>query len=113
MLAKEAVTGAVMLAQASIPAYEGVWYLGPKCDPMDTFNSISIKEGVIAGPGFACYMDNIKVRGPNAWNVIQRCYEGTQPAKVITFILEVVGPTLTIYDGENGRQHSRLSACPR
>ena len=102
-----------MLAQASIPAYEGLWYLGPKCDPLDTINTISIKEGVISGPGFACYMDSVKVRGPNAWNVIQRCYEGTQPAKVITFILEVVGPTLTIYDFETGKRHSQLTYCPR
>jgi hypothetical protein len=113
MLGKEALTGAVMLAQASIPAYEGVWYLGPKCDPLDTMNSLSIKEGVISGPGFACYMDNVRVRGPNAWNVIQRCYEGTAPAQTITFILEVVGPTLTIYDFETGKQHSKLAACPR
>ena len=114
MLTKEIVTGAVMLAQASVPAYEGVWYLGSKCeDPRDQTNTMVIKDGAIIGPGFACYMDNVKVRGPNVWNVIQRCYEGTAPARTIHFILEVNGPSMTIYDFETGRQHSKLAACPR
>lgn len=110
-MVKDFALGSILLAQAVTMPYDGVWQLGDKCDISNTNELLTINEGRAIGNGFACYYDSVKPKAEDAYIVISRCYEGTSPAKFISYTMRVGPNNIWIYNNENGILHSKLTRC--
>jgi len=110
-MVKDLASGVVLLAQAITMPYDGVWQLGDKCDITKTDDMLTISEGRVIGTGFACFYDSIKQRAENIYVVISRCYEGTNPAKYMSYSMKVDPNNIWIYNSETGKLHSTLARC--
>ena len=108
---KDMAFGAVMLAQSIAMPYDGVWQLGDKCDVTNTNEMLTINEGRAIGNGFVCYYDSVRPKSDDSYIIISRCYEGTSPAKFISYTMRVSPNTIWIFNNENGILHSKLSRC--
>jgi len=76
-----------------------------------TNEMLTISEGRTIGNGFVCYYDSVRQRQDGSYVVISRCYEGTNPAKHISYIMRADNFNIYIYNTENGQLHSKLSKC--
>jgi len=108
---KELALSAVMLAQAVTMPYDGVWQIGEQCDIRNTNELLTINDNRAIGVGFVCYYDNVKQKPDGSYLVISRCYEGTSPARMISYTMRADNQNMWIYTNETGELHSKLTRC--
>ena len=110
-MVKELALSSVILAQAIAEPYDGYWMIGDRCEFKNTGELLVISEGRAIGTGFACYYDSVKQKVDGSYLVISRCYEGTSPAKMISYTMRVDDHNMWIYTNETGELHSKLTRC--